>query len=201
MEGFTGRDVAAKAFRFRRRGYDPAEVDAHLAEVAERVEGLRQQLAEAGRTERAAVLLLQKAQATADEMIVASAVVADQRRARAEAEAEDLLDAARVRADEIVRLADGRARAMLCDAEADLARLRQVADVTRRDLATTQASLARAVDCRATALRRQAARLLDLADEVALHRPDVEEAFVVSSDAPVTPDGGSTSRVQRLSAG
>jgi DivIVA domain-containing protein len=65
--------IERKDFTIRRRGYDPAEVDAHLAAVADRVEELRRSLRSSGETSAAAAsehvrAIVETAEASASEV-------------------------------------------------------------------------------------------------------------------------------------
>jgi cell division septum initiation protein DivIVA len=184
MREFRGHDVAGQVFSLRRKGFDPVEVGAFLAEVGCWVDALLRRVAESERSERAAVLVLQKAQETADRAVLAAAVHADQVRSRAEAEAQDLLAEARARADQIIRTSRAQADQALLAAAAEVSDLRRSAESARRNLAMAEAATVRFGQERAALLRRQADELLTAAEEIMSCRPDAIDALVVSGGAP-----------------
>ncbi|WP_214408042.1 DivIVA domain-containing protein [Pseudonocardia lacus] len=140
------------------RGYDPAQVDAHLARLAEENAALRRRAAEADRRRRTAEqhaaaaegefrkLQARRKDAAPEEsfglraeklMRLAEQDVADLRAAAAK-EASAVVEAARVAADELRKQAEAAAEAVRLRAAQDAERLRERAqqDVTR--LSTVQ---------------------------------------------------------------
>jgi len=101
IEGINGRDVVGRGFARIKRGYDPAEVDAFLVELAVEIDRLRGQLAF---RDEAAVTALRVALQTADEFVVEAEVEAELLRRSAAAEAERIFvevfaDAQKIRAE------------------------------------------------------------------------------------------------------
>lgn len=99
--------ITTRAFTTVKRGYDPAEVDAHLRDVAARVASLEDELS---RAHAKVVGLEKRVQGDRD----ADTVVQTAFLAAAEAKAK-LLQEARARADEIIASAEARAGAAVGD--------------------------------------------------------------------------------------
>jgi DivIVA domain-containing protein len=121
IEGINGRDVVGRGFARIKRGYDPAEVDAFLVELAVEIDRLRGQLAF---RDEAAVTALRVALQTADEFVVEAEVeaerifvevFADAQKIRAEAleVAERIRDHATITAEQLRTAAELEATASL----------------------------------------------------------------------------------------
>ncbi|MGZ4598525.1 MAG: hypothetical protein ACXVYY_04980 [Oryzihumus sp.] len=87
--------------RFTRvaHGYDPGQVDAHIAALAS---------AEPGLTSAAATALLGRAQEVADSVVAAANVERDQIVRQARQEAADIIDGAQARAGDMIQAAEAR---------------------------------------------------------------------------------------------
>lgn len=101
IEGINGRDVFGRGFSRIKRGYDPAEVDAFLAELGAEVDRLRRQL---GSRDEASVTALRVALHTADEYVVEARFEAERLRRSAAADAQRIFvevfaDAQEIRAE------------------------------------------------------------------------------------------------------
>ena len=128
--------------RFTRvsHGYDPEQVDAHLAGLTS--------TGQPGLTSAAATALLSRAQEVADAVVANANVEGEQILARAREEAAEIVDKAHVRAGDIVQAAEARVAQL--DAHAlqlqnrrseTAARVRQLADQLHRAADDAFASL------------------------------------------------------------
>jgi hypothetical protein len=164
--GHTG--TPGDRFPMRRRGYDPAAVDAHIAHLESTVRSLEAD--RSSHTEAAALLLLQQAQQTADHTLIAANLWAQHEREEASREAAALLAAAREQA---------AAALLAAEHEADQTRARMAQELAEQDErlaglraeeARCRALLAQFSEEQATNLRQQATALLAVADD--LDAPD-----------------------------
>lgn len=139
----------------RRRGYDVAAVDDLLHAVAGQLDRLRDQVGDQERSERAAMLLLQQAQQTADQTLE-----------QATSDARDILEGARHEAKQRLDGADAQIEASFAEATARLNRLERLVESHRRELAMLEAGSARFVAEQASHMREQAQVLLAAAASI-----------------------------------
>ena len=155
-EELSGQDITSVTFpQARRRGYQPEAVDRYLQDLAVRVDGLQAQIHEQERSERAAMLLLQQAQQTADQTLES-----------ARDEARETVETARAEAKQRLDGTDAQIESAFAEASARLTDLERQVHARRRELAMLQAGSARFAEDHASRLREQAEVLLAAADSI-----------------------------------
>jgi hypothetical protein len=183
--GHTG--TPGDRFPMRRRGYDPAAVDAHIAHLESTVRSLEAD--RSSHTEAAALLLLQQAQQTADHTLIAANLWAQHEREEASREAAAVLAAAREQAAAAVRAAEDEARRTRARSAQELAEHDERLDALRAEEARRRARLAQFAEEHAETLRQQSAALLAVADDL-----DPSDGPQRPTDRPMTPEEAANRR-------
>jgi DivIVA domain-containing protein len=166
MQEISGQEIRSVRFPEKRRGYQSDAVDRFLEDLAQYVDVLRGRLAGQELTERSAMLLLQKAQITADQTVGDATAQAEFMRAEAEADAREVLEAARAEARQRMSGAEAQIEAAFADASARLNEVEKEISARRRELAMLEAGSARFAADQAAVMRQQADVLLEAAASI-----------------------------------
>jgi len=183
MLELSGQEIRTARFpQEKRRGYQVDAVNLFMEDLAQYVDVLRGRVTSQERTERSAMLLLQKAQETADQTIVEATSQAEAIRTNARHEADAMVNGARAEAKQRMDGAEAQIEAAFADASDRLNELERQIQARRRELALLEAGSARFAADQAACMRAQADVLLEAASSItSASSADVVDALVVTT--------------------